>query len=76
MTILKASRDFTNVEKYLLTQNPGIVSVKDVIVLVTIGSLFAFDIFLSSVFVVFGLYNKRGTWDAFYRLFSIGIIVR
>lgn len=30
MTILKASRDFTNVEKYLMTQNPGIVSVKDV----------------------------------------------
>lgn len=30
MTILKTSRDFTNVEKYLMTQNPGITSVKDV----------------------------------------------
>lgn len=30
MTILKTSRDFTNVEKYLMTQDPGIISVKDV----------------------------------------------
>lgn len=30
MTILKTSRDFTNVEKYLMTQDPGIMSVKDV----------------------------------------------
>ena len=28
MTILKTSRDFTNVEKYLMTQDPGIMSVK------------------------------------------------
>jgi hypothetical protein len=30
MTILKTSRDFTNVEKYLMTQDPGIMSVKAV----------------------------------------------
>ena len=30
MAILKTSRDFTNVEKYLMTQDPGIMSVKDV----------------------------------------------
>lgn len=30
MTILKTSRDFTNVEKYLMTHDPGIMSVKDV----------------------------------------------
>lgn len=30
MTILVASRDFTNIEKYLMTQDPGIISVKDV----------------------------------------------
>lgn len=30
MVILKTSRDFTNVEKYLMTQDPGIMSVKDV----------------------------------------------
>lgn len=29
MTILKTSRDFTKVEKYLMTQDPGIISVKD-----------------------------------------------
>lgn len=30
MTILQTSRDFTKVEKYLMTQDPGITSVKDV----------------------------------------------
>lgn len=30
MTILKTSRDFSKVEKYLMTQDPSIISVKDV----------------------------------------------
>ena len=29
-TIIKTSREFTNVEKYLMTMNPSIVSIKDV----------------------------------------------
>lgn len=29
-SIIKTSRDFTAVEKYLMTMNPGIISIKDV----------------------------------------------